>query len=296
MCFTGENYFRKIQHMAYLLFIDESGIDRHESPYEVVCGITIEDKDLWKFISAVKRIELDLFGMRYSSSSREIKGRKFLKTKVFKQAKLHPEFSEAESIGLVKDCLEKGAEAGTKQIAALAQAKLKYVKQLLELCSQFRIKIFAAISLSPVQEPVTESGLFLRKDYVYLFERFFYFLEDKRLDQQGIVVFDELDKSQSHILVEQLENYFKRTTKGRLRSGLVIPEPFFVHSDLTTGIQVADLMAYIISWSLRLKGMNKPAREELIQFSELIKPLRYRTTREIGTISEMEIWSIVFVK
>ncbi len=25
-------------------------------------------------------------------------------------------------------------------------------------------------------------------------------------------------------------------------------EPFFVHSDLTTGVQVADLIAYYISW------------------------------------------------
>lgn len=71
-------------------------------------------------------------------------------------------------------------------------------------------------------------------------ERIYYYLEDKKLEDQGIIVFDELEKSKSHILVSQLENYFKKTSNGRQRSGLVIPEPFFVHSDLTTGIQIAD--------------------------------------------------------
>ena len=128
------------------------------------------------------------------------------------------------------------------------------------------------------------------------FERMYYYLEDKKNDDQGIIVFDELEKSKSHVLISQLENYFKRTSKGRQRSGLVIPEPFFVHSDLTTGIQIADLIAYIISWGLRLKGMTEPTRPELNEFVELIKPLRYITTREIGDIPEMKIWSVTYVK
>jgi hypothetical protein len=171
-----------------------------------------------------------------------------------------------------------------------------YVKTLLELCAQFRIRVFASISSELIRDTDDEMQGLLRRDYVYAFERIYYYLEDKKTDEQGIIVFDELEKSQSHILISQLENYFKKTSKGRQRSGLVIPEPFFVHSDLTTGIQIADLIAYIISWGLRLKGMGKPARPELYEFVELIKPLRYRTTREIGTISDMEIWSITYVK
>jgi hypothetical protein len=127
-------------------------------------------------------------------------------------------------------------------------------------------------------------------------ERIYYYLEDKKLEDQGIIVFDELEKSKSHILVSQLENYFKKTSNGRQRSGLVIPEPFFVHSDLTTGIQIADLIAYIISWGMRLKGMTEPIRPEMEEFVELIKPLRYLTTREVGDIPEMKIWSVIYVK
>ena len=37
----------------------------------------------------------------------------------------------------------------------------------------------------------------LRKDYAYLFERFYYSLEDKEASPAGIIVFDELEKSLS---------------------------------------------------------------------------------------------------
>jgi hypothetical protein len=43
-----------------------------------------------------------------------------------------------------------------------------------------------------------------------LLERYYYFLEDKPADPSGIIVFDELEKSQSHILIGQIENYFKK--------------------------------------------------------------------------------------
>ena len=37
-------------------------------------------------------------------------------------------------------------------------------------------------------QPTAGGGL--RKDYAYVFERFFYFLEDQTVREQGIVVFD----------------------------------------------------------------------------------------------------------
>jgi len=98
------------------------------------------------------------------------------------------------------------------------------------------------------------------------------------------------------MLISQLENYFKKTAKGRQRAGLIIPEPFFVHSDLTTGIQIADLIAYIISWGFRLNGMEKPAREELEEFVDLIKPLRYKTIREVSEGEDLDVWSVIYVK
>jgi hypothetical protein len=79
----------------------------------------------------------------------------------------------------------------------------------------------------------------------------------------ALSVFDELERSQSHILINQMAEYFKKTKKGRQRSSRIVPEPMFVHSDLTTLVQVADLLVYIVSWGVRTKRMDLPARAEL---------------------------------
>lgn len=204
-----------------------------------------------------------------------------------------------EPIGLpertqcAKQALDNGSTANKKQLTALAQAKLSYVAQILQLSQQYRCKIFASIVADPGQS--ANDKTLLRKDYVFLFERFYYLLEDMPGEPHGIVVFDELDKSSSHILLTQMDRYFKHTVKGRARSNLIIPEPFFVHSDLTTGIQVVDFVAYLISWNFRTGKLCKPGREELDGYLELVKPLRYRTTREIGNHKDHVIWSVIAV-
>lgn len=279
--------------MAFFLFIDESGQDHHDSPYEVLAGIAIEDKDLWNFVRSAHELEIDCFGRKYREIDNEIKARTFLKRKTFRLANQLPAIPLPDRTALAKRALDSGATITKKELTALAQAKLDYAGKLLELCHQYRCKIFASIICDEGSIPSDKE--MLRKDYVYLFERFYYFLEDKPDEPRGIMVFDELDKSASHLLLGQMDKYFKKTTKGRYRAGLIIPEPFFVHSDLTTGIQVVDFVAYIISWNFRVGKLNKAPREELNRYLELIKPMRYRTTRKIGDIAEYVIWSAAVV-
>lgn len=281
--------------MAYILFLDESGHDFGESPYEVIAGIAIEDKSIWNLIREIHLLEENIFGTRYSNGDRELKARKLLKKKTFRLASQMDSFSAEDMRNLARECLDNGATATREQLTALAQAKIKFVQELLQLAANFRCKAFASIVSEEFNFADTPD--FLRKDYVYLFERYFYFLEDKKVEApSGLIVFDETEKTQSHRLIQQIENYFKKTYKGRSRSTLLIPEPLFVHSDLTTGVQIADIIAYVISWSCRFNGMTKPAREELNEFVELIMPLRNRTTREINQIPDHDIWSITYVQ
>jgi hypothetical protein len=247
--------------MAYFLFIDESGQDHRVSPYEVLAGIAVEDQDSWNLIVAIQHLEERMFMRRYSSNTSELKGQKLLKRKVFRLAAQLPPIPEEERRHLAKRCLEDGSRAGKRELTALAQAKIAYVTEVFDICARFRCRVFASIVTKNAPAPPT-SG-YLRKDYVYLFQRFFYFLEGISPSTSGIVVFDELERSRSHLLVEQMDRYFKRTINGRLMSGQIVPEPFFVHSDLTTGIQIADLVAYVISWGFRrIAGMEEPERTE----------------------------------
>jgi hypothetical protein len=280
--------------MAYFLFIDESGQDHKVSPYEVLAGFAVEDQDLWNLIVAIQYLEERIFSRRYSSNRAELKGKKLLKKKVFRQAAQLPRLLDEERRQLAGSCLENGSTAGKREITALAQAKIAYVNEVFDICARFRCKVFASIVTRNAPAPVESNHL--RKDYSYLFQRFFYFLEDTSPLSSGIVVFDELEKSRSHILVDQMDSYFQRTAKGRQMSGQIIPEPFFVHSDLTTGIQIADLVAYVVSWGFRrIPGMNEPARAELRSIVARICRLRHRTVRQIAENQTVETWSFKLI-
>ena len=192
--------------MAHFLFIDESGHDRRESPYEVLAGVAVEDRDLWNLIQALRAAELDHFGVRYTADRGELKAKKLLNAKTFRLAAQLPPIPHEERSRLARECLGNGAGAGRWQLTALAQAKIAYVESALEICARFHCKAFA--SIVGRNAPRTANATVLRKDYAYLFERYFYFLEDVGAGALGLVVFDELERVQSHILVEQMNPLF----------------------------------------------------------------------------------------
>lgn len=51
----------------------------------------------------------------------------------------------------------------------------------------------------------------LRKDQVFLFERFHYSLEEK--NERGVIVMDETDKNPDWRFVTLMENYFTKTVR-----------------------------------------------------------------------------------
>lgn len=278
--------------MAYFLFVDESGHDRKASPYEVLAGVAIQDADLWNVVTALHEAEIRHFGCRYSAGNNELKGTKLLKTKVFNHVRLNAEISAAEQTALACEALQSGSTATVRHLKALALAKLSYVADVFDVCLRFRCKAFASIVATDAPRPAGDA---LRKDYAYLFERFFYFLEDIHPSAQGIVVFDELEKTKSHILIDQTHRYFKEFAVGRHRATRIVPEPFFVHSDLTTGVQIADLVAYVLSWSFRTANMTKPARPELGDLCRQVCDLRHRAVRERDGNANFVIWSFAYI-
>jgi hypothetical protein len=284
--------------MAWFLFIDESGQDHRESPYEVLAGVAIKDEDLWDLIKELHTAEISHFGRRYSEGARELKGKKVLKRKTFARAQANHPVLPNEVPTLAKSILDNGEQNGTpRHQKALALAKIAYVTDVFSICENYGCKIFASI-VDP-DAPQTAGGG-LRKDYGYLFERFFNFLEDETSEQeypqQGILVFDELEKAKSHLLIDQTHRYFRDTATGRHRATLIIPEPFFVHSDLTTGVQIADLVAYCMSWGLRLRGMTKAARAELRPYIDQILRLRHKAIRQKMGKKDFEIWSVSYIR
>lgn len=264
-----------------LFFVDESGQDHHEAPYEVLAGIAINERDLWNLLQAIESAERDIFGVRLAEVGVEFKGRKMLKPKTFRLAQQSSPISPEARRILCTEFLAKGHREASgapveprrrDEFTAYGQAMLAFVERVYDLCALYRVRVFASLVDLAAPRP---TGDFLRKDYAYLFERFFYYLEDISADAMGIVVFDELERAKCRILIDQMARYFVGTARGRTRSARIIPQPFFVHSDLTTAVQLADIVAYCLNWGVRLNRMDKPIRQEIEPFAQRAFDLRY---------------------
>lgn len=101
--------------MSFLLFVDESGHDRQESPYAVLAGVAVEDSRVWAVISALRAAEEEFFGQRITKETLELKAKKILKTKVFKHAQQMPALAAAERREQAAACLCEGARASKRR-------------------------------------------------------------------------------------------------------------------------------------------------------------------------------------
>jgi hypothetical protein len=265
-----------------LFFIDESGHDHGDAPYEVLAAVAVAEADLWNLIQAIRATEIEFFGVHLAKVGVEFKGNKLLKNKTFKHARQGPAIEANRRRDLARDFLMKGwreSQGGATEarirdeFTAYGQAARAFVGRVLDLCASHRVKTFAALVSTQASQPNDPN--MLRRDYAFLFQRFYYYLEDRSPTEMGLVVFDELEKAKSRILIHQMERYFLETEKGYQRSSRIVPEPFFVHSDLTTAVQLADIMAYCFNWGTRLNKMTEATRKEIEPLAKAAFDMRY---------------------
>jgi hypothetical protein len=262
-----------------LLFIDES----KQETCEVLAGIAISEENLWNLVKAIRAAEKEFFGdyLRKLRTT-EVKAKKLLKKKTFRHAAQKLDIPDDELSLLAKSFLEKGLNAHkesadksaftAKEITGYARSVLGFVDKVIDIAAGFDVKVFASIEDKRTAQ--AEHDL-LKKTFVYLFERYFYFLKTLPENTRGLVVFDELEKSEAKKLVQQMASYFLGTQTGEFRSSKIIPEPFFVHSELTTGVFLADLAAYIIGWGWRSNQMTQETREELKPFAQKLHEMQF---------------------
>jgi hypothetical protein len=266
-----------------LLFVDESGQDHVHMPCEVIAGVAIAQRNLWNLTKAIRAAEKEHFG-DYLRNVRvaELKAKALLKRKRFRLAAQQIEIPESELPALAYATLRKGLEARkvhgsqsgitARELTGYSRSVLRFVDAVLDIAAGFDVKVIASV----VDRAAAASDRdVLRKDVVYLFERYFYLLQEQCPERHGLVVFDELEKSRAKHLIEQMAAYFLGTETGRFRSALIVPAPFFVHSELTTGIFLADLTAYVLGWAWRLSSMTQESRDELRPLANKLHELQF---------------------
>ena len=267
--------------MSWLLFMDESGHDHQQMPYEVRGGMAIHASKLWPFVLAAKRLELDCFGCELAQYKKEIKGCRLINKKRMRLAGQKSGLPHEQRRRLCRTNLTKGLEGkppAGDELTAYGQACVLMADGLFQLMRDHQVKLFASAIPRGVKKPKDfRHDEFLRKDHVFLFERYFYFLETEQ--EHGLIVMDEVEKTLDRKFVRQLEKYFTHTTKGRYRSSWIVPTPMFVASDMTYAVQAADLAIYCLNWGFRIPqyGMNADVRQEITdRFSAWIGQLQFR--------------------
>ena len=253
--------------MSWLFFMDESGHDHGQVPYEIRGGFALEDSRLWPFIRNVMELELECFGARLADYKSEIKGTKLLSADRFKQAGQMDALPELERQEQSRAFLQAGLEKRPptkKQFTAYGQASLTMADGLFDLLKKHKAIVFASSVPRGAAKPPPEAAFNerLRKDHIFLLERFFYFLEKQK--SMGMLVMDEVEKKEDTRFVRRMHAYFTKTDNGRARARWIVPAPFFVSSEMALPVQVADVVIYCINWAYRHGSMDAAeTREEI---------------------------------
>jgi len=266
--------------MSWLLFLDESGQDHKTCPYEVRGGVAVHASKLWPLVDSLQSLEIECFGCHLHDFGAELKGAKLLKKKRFQHADQAPPIDGALRRKLCQAFLTKTSQQlppTREELTAYGQASVLMGEGIFERLASHDARLFAAVIPPNLKPSAEHSEGYLRKDHVFLLERFFYFLEEKR--EHGLLVFDETDRTDDRRFVRRLEAYFTRTHKGRQRTAWIVPSPLFVSSEMSYLIQAADIAIYCVNWGFRVPthGFDQPTRPEIeARFRYHLERLQYR--------------------
>src|SRR5690606_13508531 len=157
-------------------------------------------------------LEFASFGTALHQFRKELKGCKLLARDRFKWAAQDEVMLDEERRKHCRGFLTKGLErkAPTRsEFTAYGQACLAMARGILQLLRDHEARLFAAAIPCGVKAAQgTEPQEYLRKDQVFLLQRFFDFLEGEKA--HGLLVMDEQDDASDRKFVRRLEAYFSR--------------------------------------------------------------------------------------
>jgi hypothetical protein len=189
---------------------------------------------VWPFIRAVCSLEQNCFGVRLADFQKEFKGEKLLDKDRIEWAFQDPLQIDEERRRNVRAFLSKGLQKLSPKHADFSgygQACFQMAQGIFQLLRDHNAKIFASAIPRGVKAPTDKPAEeYLRKDHVFLLERFYYFC--RKIQEQGLLVMDQVEEQADYRFVRKLERYFVKTTKGTQRADWIVPAPFFSSSYL----------------------------------------------------------------
>ncbi|MCG8508876.1 MAG: DUF3800 domain-containing protein [Rhodospirillales bacterium] len=267
--------------MSWLLFMDESGHDHKNMPFEVRGGVAIHAGKVWPFVSDWHKSVKEAFGPQFSELRGEIKGNKLLDRKRIEWSNQMALLDASARHNAVNRFLTKKLQRERptrRDFTGYGQASRLMARYVFDILDRHGAVLFASLIPRGVRQPRNfKYAHYLRKDHVFLQERFFYFLEAKQ--EHGLFVMDQTEKQNDKRFVKRLQDYYTKTQTGISRTQWVVPTPLFVDSEMSPGVQAADLCLYCINWGFRRSEWNfkGPMREEIhTEFGGRVGQLQFK--------------------
>ena len=120
-----------------------------------------------------------------------------------------------------------------------------------------------------------------KKAYEFLMERIEHYMSEYHPNHQALIVMDDTSKELNRA-VAMKHAYFQRTGNPNTEFRHIVEYPFFTRSELSNGVQLADLLAYNVYRAFREENLEYP-------YFEMLLPSFYR--RQNGaTLDGLKVW------
>ncbi|MDA0988596.1 MAG: DUF3800 domain-containing protein [Chloroflexi bacterium] len=150
--------------------------------------------------------------------------------------------------------------------------KQEFCEEVLSLCKTHGIKLFAVgiknagtLTMTNLDDPV------IYRAYSRLLERVEAMMVEEYPEDMAIVALDSSDQGTDTKRARTFGNFLYGSITGK-SCAHIIETPLFVSSAATTGIQIADMVAYALA-------QQNLAREDLRHIGDRIRELEWRSNR-----------------
>ncbi len=120
-----------------------------------------------------------------------------------------------------------------------------------------------------------------KKAYEFMLERIEHFMTEYHPKHHALIVMDDTSKELNQA-VAMKHAYFQRAGNANMTFGHIVEYPFFTRSELSNGVQLADLLAYNVYRAFKSQNLAYP-------YFQMLLPSFYR--RPSGqTLDGLKVW------
>ena len=230
-----------------LFFLDESWQTSPDGKHQagVLSAVSIKSHDFGKCSSDIFNTKVKLIG--YDAARLELKGTGILRPYLFKQLQ------------------ESGIES----------VELKLAEEILKYAQSLEIKTFASIVDDKADLDLScADENHLERPFFFLFERINQFMNENHPDLIAKIVFDDRGSQTNRRISKAVSNFFHKSKTGKSYDK-ILKVPFFAISNENIGIQLADIVAYVLGkehigdilikkYHALIKGMEFKSQERFL--------------------------------